>query len=139
MRKWTLRMVCTYEGVKNHVASMQVSSLGDDAVWKPLEINNASPGFLVFVYSLLTCQHLYMYTNAAERGLELAASEGEMVLEATEGWMLANLRVMFTATLRTGEPTAEKVEEIRQRMNQCPVSRNIHPSGVHETELRFAV
>lgn len=138
MRKWTLRMVCAYEGAKNHIATMQVSMLGEDGAWKPLEINNHSPGFLVFVYSLLTCQHLYMYVNAAERELELSGSEGELVLEATEGWMLTNLRVGFVATLRSGVPTPEKTEEIRQRMNQCPVSRNIHPSGLHETALRFA-
>ena len=137
MRTWCLRMSCTYEGDKNHIVSQMVEQRDDAGNWKPLEIGNRSPGFLIFVYSLLTCQHLYMFANAAEHGLELASTQGTLDLAATEGWMLADLVVDYTAQLRSGTPTAEAIEDIRGRMNQCPVSRNIHPSGAHVT--RFAI
>jgi hypothetical protein len=130
-------MACTYEGDKNNLASRKVEQLADDGAWKSLEINNDSPGFLIFVYSLLTCQHLYMFTNAAEHGLLLQSAEGTLLLEISEAWMLANLLVDFTVKLRAGTPTPEIVEDIRHRMNQCPVSRNINSSGPHETRLHF--
>ena len=137
-RKWNLRMSCSYQGGKNSIASCQVEILGDDGAWKPLAIANDSPGFLIFVYSLLTCQHMYMYVNAAERGLLLASSQGTMELVATQGWMLTDLRVAFHGQLRSGTPSEADIADIEKRMNQCPVSRNIHTSGVHETRLTLS-
>lgn len=136
-RRWHLRMSSAHHGEKNSVADLTVEQEQEDGSWKPLTIGLSSPGFLIFVYSLFTCQHLYMYANASEHGLLLEKSSGTLELVAGQDWMLQDLRVAFEATLRTGTPTAEAIADIEGRMNQCPVSRNIHCSGVHESRLRF--
>lgn len=137
MRTWHLKMACTYEGPQNHIATMHVEQQDDTGAWKPLEITNRSPGFLTFVFSILTCQHLYFYTNAAENGLEAAESEGLFTLVATQDWMLESLDVAYTVRLRSGTATPEQTADIQGRMNRCPVSRNLHPNGAHTTSLRF--
>lgn len=128
-------MQCRYEGDKNHIAEMSVQQKDDSGAFQPLEINNRSAGFLIFVYSLFSCQHLYMFTNAAEHGLILDHATGFLDLSATENWMLTDLRVRFEAKLKSGTPSQSDIETIQTRMNQCPVSRNIHPSGAHESKL----
>jgi hypothetical protein len=135
-RTWNLRMNATYEGDKNKVATAVTEQLSDGE-WKPLQINNDSPGFLIFVYSLLSCQHLYMHINAAEQGLVLSASSGTMTLVASQDWKLASLHINFAAKLISGTPTTAIIDDIQGRMNQCPVSRNIVVAGVHESLLTF--
>ncbi len=136
-RQWNLRMDCTYEGANNKTNSLKVEQRQDDGSWKPLEISVQSPGFLIFVYSLLTCQHQYMHTNAAESGLLLSGSHGTLELTAGQDWKLIDLRVRFEAKLISGSPTAEQITYIEGRMNQCPVSRNIHCSGEHASHVSF--
>jgi hypothetical protein len=136
-RQWKLRMDCSYEGANNKTTSLKVEQRHEDGSWKPLEISVQSPGFLIFVYSLLTCQHQYMHTNAAESGLILSGSHGTLDLCAGQDWMLIDLRVHFEAKLTSGSPTAEKISYIEGRMNQCPVSRNIHCSGEHASRVTF--
>ena len=40
------------------------------------DLNSGSAGFLIFVYAVLNCQHMYMRLNCAERGLLLDTAEG---------------------------------------------------------------
>lgn len=128
-------MSCRYEGDNNRSVESQVEQCNEAGEWRPLVIGNDSPGFLIFVYSLLSCQHLYMVLNAAERGLLLERAEGHLELVGDQGWMLQTLKVAFTGRLRSGTPTAEDIAYIEQRMNQCPVSRNIHAAGAHTSTL----
>jgi len=136
-RQWHLRMYCTYQNSSNNISSLKVEQLVEPDQWKPLEINNDSPGFLIFIYSLFSCQHLYMYLNAAERGLELESTEGALELITTHDWKLETLRVNFNGKLRSGTATTEDIEDIQRRMNQCPVSRNIVVSEIHDTQLQL--
>lgn len=135
-RVWNLRMACTYEGSNNKVVNCLVEQQ-TDGVWKPLQINTDSPGFLIFVVSLFSCQHLYMHVNAAEQGLVLSGSTGSMVLTASQDWKLQSLHITFDAKLISGTPTQAIIEDIQGRMNQCPVSRNIVVAGVHESLVNF--
>lgn len=135
MRSWALRMACTYEGEKNRVVALNVEQKDEKGSFKPFAIDVGSAGFLIFVYSIFTCQHLYMYTNAAERGLLLASSTGAFDLVAGDDWMLVDLRARFDGKLRSGTATPDDIAYIQARMNQCPVSRNLHPSAAHESKL----
>jgi hypothetical protein len=78
MRSWTLRMACQNEGEKNRVVGLSVEQKDETGTFTPLTIDVMSAGFMVFVYSIFTCQHLYMYTNAAERGLLLVTSTADI-------------------------------------------------------------
>lgn len=138
LRAWNLRMQARYEGDKNHLVALAVEQKDEHGVFKPLLIDNQSAGFLIFVYSVFSCQHLYMYVNAAERGLLLDSAHGTLELTASEDWMLNDLRVRFDGKLRSGAPTQADIAYIEGRMNQCPVSRNLHPAGVHESKLSLS-
>ena len=138
MRTWSLKLHADYAGEKNHITALRISEKGEGGDYTPLEIHNGSPGFLIFVYSLLSCQHLYMFTNCAEHGLVLSSSIGDLDLVTTDDWMLTELRVSFSATLASGSASPEIIADIERRMNQCPVSRNIHPAAVHESRLTLS-
>ncbi len=136
-RTWTLKLSCRHIGENNKVEGLQVQRKGEDGQFLPLEIDIHSAGFMIFVYSVFTCQHLYMYVNAAERGLLLEASAGVFELVTGEDWMLSAIRVHFDGKLRSGTASAEDIAYIESRMNQCPVSRNLHPSEAHESTLNL--
>ncbi len=130
-------MSCTYKGASNDVVDTAVEQLNESGTWVPLAIDITSPGFLIFVYSVLSCQHMYMHTNAAERGLVLERADGALELVATKDWKLVDLHVRFHGKLTSGTPKGDDIEYIRGRMNQCPVSRNVHVTGAHDTQLEL--
>ena len=123
---FNLRLSAAYESSDNKLASLDVQVLGDDG-WVPLDLNTMTPGFLIYVYSMFTCQHLYLRTNAAERDLTLATARGEILVEASEDWFLEKVDVKFKLELAAGEADAAAIDYIISRMKQCPVSKNLPP------------
>lgn len=65
-----LRAALRYSGDDNHLDQIDAEVLTDQG-WKPLQIENGSPGFLLFVYSFLICQHTYFHANSTEHALPL--------------------------------------------------------------------
>ena len=98
--------------------------------WRLLALNETSPGFTIYVYAMLACQHLYLRTNAAERGLILERSRGEINARADADWHLERVAVRFEVKLRSGSNNAAVTEQIAARMAQCPVSKNL-PAGLN--------
>ena len=121
---FNLRLNESYSSSENTLEALDVQVLGDNG-WEPLELNTKTPGFLIYVYSMFTCQHLYLRTNASERGLTLATTRGEIRVEAGEDWLLEMVDVRFDVDLAAGDADAETVEYIISRMKQCPVSKNM--------------
>ncbi|KAI9008514.1 hypothetical protein DFJ74DRAFT_359242 [Hyaloraphidium curvatum] len=135
-RTWQFRMSTTH-GENNKVLSRTVDQLADDGAWKPFDLSIDSPGFIIFAYAIFTCKHLYFFMNAAERGLLFAAAEGTMTVSAID-WGLHDLEVEFSAKLTSGSPTAEDVPYIVERMQGCPVSKNLHVAGKDESRVNFS-
>ena len=133
---FNLRLSCRYEGDDNKVADLSVQVLKDDA-WQKFDLNVGTAGFLIFVYTIFTCQHTYMRTNAAERGLLLESAAGSIDIGASEDWMLERLHVRFEGQLRSGSPTSDDVNHIISRMQQCPVSKNVKLPADSWTQLQF--
>ena len=125
---FNLRLSAAYESSDNNLASLDVQVLGDDG-WEPLDLNTTTPGFLIYVYSMFTCQHLYLRTNATERDLKLATAQGEILVEASEDWFLEKVDVTFKVELAAGDADAAAIDYIISRMKQCPVSKNL-PSNI---------
>ena len=121
---FNLRLSATYEASDNKVATLEVQALTDDG-WAPLDLDTMTPGFLVYVYSIFTCQHLFLRTNCAERGLVLASSTGEILVEASEDWYLAKIDIVFHVDLVSGDAIQDDIDYIVSRMQQCPVSKNL--------------
>ena len=126
MNNFTLQMIlhCNYTGEENDTSQLTVEHLveGD---WQELDLSNSSPGFDIFLYAILTCQHMYFKNNAAEYGLVMNSSEGLITVIADENRDIQSLHVDFKGKLKKGVADTEIVNSIAARMNLCPVSINL--------------
>ena len=128
-----LRLSSTYD-TENKPVRLDVE-LHENDQWQPLRLDASSPGFLVYVYAIFTCQHLYLRTNSSERGMQLATALGEIKVQADPEWVLRNVSVSFDLTLAKGTAGREDIEYIISRMKQCPVSKNLPASARIDTSL----
>ena len=122
--EFRMRLSARYADSENAIADLVVEVLTDSG-WKMLELDTRTAGFLLFVYTIFTCQHMYLRTNCAERGLVLESSTGTIELIADEDWKVRQLHVAFKAVLQSGVPGPDDTAYIAGRMEQCPVSRNL--------------
>ncbi len=133
---FNLRMAADYGSTENDITSLEVQVL-DDNEWEILDLNTTTPGFLIYVYSIFTCQHMFLRTNATERELAFTSSRGELLVEASEDWLLEKVYVKFSVKLATGEANDDNTDYIISRMKQCPVSKNL-PQGIDiDTSIEF--
>ena len=132
-----LRMNTTYTSSKNDIAQLDVELLEDNE-WKTLVLNTGTPGFIVYVYSIFTCQHMFLRTNGTERNLVYASSNGNILVEAGEEWFLEKIDVSFNVKLAAGTPDDDDVSYIISRMQQCPVSKNLPQNLETHTRVEFS-
>lgn len=126
MSEFTFQMLlqCRYTGDANNIDHLHVEHLvGDD--WQELDLNIHSPGFDIFMYAILTCQHMYYRNNAAEYGLVLESSEGLLTVIAGAHRNIEALNIEFKGKLKKGTATNDIVDSITARMALCPVSINL--------------
>jgi hypothetical protein len=109
----------------------------DEGRWREWVLEAGQPGFRIFVYAILNCQHLYMRKNAAERGLVLGSAHGSIEVVNNEPWEMQRLHVRFDARLESGRPSADDVSYIVDRMQYCPVSVNLRGVSDSKTALVF--
>jgi hypothetical protein len=133
-RSFRLRQFCRYEDPDNSIADLEVEVLVDGR-WERLDLNLSTPGFLLFVYTILTCQHRYLRTNCAEKGLRMESTDGSIDLLAGEDWCVRKMHIRFDVRLKSGAPTREDVDYIVTRMEQCPVSKNLKMVPDARTEI----
>jgi hypothetical protein len=126
MSELTFQMLlqCEYSGSENHIEQLHVEQLLDGD-WQLLDLNIYSPGFDVFMYAILTCQHMYFRKNATERQLVLSSSEGLITINADEHRSIESLHVEFTGRLKSGTASDDTILFLEQRMGLCPVSINL--------------
>jgi uncharacterized OsmC-like protein len=126
-RHFHLRLQARYQTGDNNdnvVTDLDVDNRVD-GTWEALDLNLRTPGFLMYINALFSCQHLYMRANCGERGLLLDAAEGELKVEASEDWEILDIEVSFRARLKSGTPTEDALAYITERMHHCPVSTNL--------------
>jgi hypothetical protein len=133
-RHFQMRLHGQYQEPDNSVASLRVEIFAEED-WQMFDLNSGSGGFLIFVYSILSCQHMHMRLGCAGRGLLLDSAEGYIHVTTTEDWMLSDLRVEFTGNLRSGAPTQDDIGYLVERMANCPVSRNLAYTASDHTRL----
>ena len=122
--EFRMRLSARYADSENAIADLEVEVLTESG-WEVLDLNTRTAGFLLFVYTIFTCQHMYLRTNCAERGLVLESSSGTIELIADDNWNIGKLHVAFRALLQSGTPGPDDTAYIAGRMEQCPVSRNL--------------
>jgi hypothetical protein len=133
-RSFRVRLTCRYEDPDNSVADLSVEVLTDGG-WENLDVNVQTPGFLLFVYTILSCQHRYLRTNCAEKDFRLESACGSIDLLATEDWFVRRMYIRFDLRLVSGNPTRDDLDDIVGRMEQCPVSKNLKPISDSRTEI----
>jgi uncharacterized OsmC-like protein len=136
-RNFNMRLKCRYQGDTNEVDSLDVEHRVEDE-WVSLDMGLASPGFDIFVYSIFTCQHRFFRVVCAERQLLLESAEGSITIGADKDWHIKTLRVHFSGQLAAGHVSADDIEAVVSRMQQCPVSRNLAAIPHAETTISLA-
>lgn len=123
-RPFRMRLACRYTGDDNTIAGLQVEHRAEGD-WQPLDLGLVTPGFEIFVYAILACQHRYFRINCAELGLLLDRATAHIDVGADADWNLDFLHVSFDGRLRGGRASPADIDYITGRMRQCPVSRNL--------------
>ena len=135
-KSFNLRLNCTYEGTENKIDNLLVEVLNDNK-WEKLDLSVRSPGFLLFINGLFSCQHLYMRTNSAERNLALESATGDLQVVTDENWRIKDGVIAFNAKLKSGSPSEDDIKYITERMKHCPVSTNLPDSILLKSSVNF--
>jgi hypothetical protein len=135
-RHFQLRLSCHYEDPDNSIVDLKVEVLAQGQ-WEALDLGPHTPGFLLLVYTILTCQHRYLRVNCAEKGLRLASANGSIDLLASDDWFIQKLHIRFDARLKSGIPTRGDMDDIVDRMLHCPVSKNLKEVPDCRTEVHL--
>ena len=131
---FNMRLSCVYAEPDNSVGSLGVEVLGKDG-WEAFELGTGSAGFLIFVYAVFNCQHMYMRMNCAERALLLESASGTIDIRTNAHWVVQQMHVGFTGKLKSGTPGQADIDYIIDRMRHCPVSMNIREPADSRTTL----
>lgn len=132
-----LRASIRYAGEKNQIDDIRVLVSTEDG-WAPLDLHLKTPGFLIFVYSFLMCQHTYFHANCNESGLLLDRADLDLLLQAGENWRIEQIKVEIAAELRKGDVDPDTADFIKGRMRQCPVSINLQEPADYRIEVEFS-
>lgn len=135
-RNFQLRFECRNQGADNEIRDLRVQQLVDGE-WKAFELGFQTQGFLIFVYSILNCQHQFLRRTANERQLQMEGTRGSIELITDGSWEMQSLRLCYRVKLRSGEPTADDADHILTGMQICPVSTNLKHIVSSDTKLEF--
>ena len=80
---------------------------------------------------------MFLRTNATERKLAFKSSRAELMVEASEDWLLEKVYVKFFVKLAAGEANDDDTDYIVSRMQQCPVSKNLPQDIDIDTSVEF--
>lgn len=131
-----MRIQSRYRGSENDVDQVHVECY-NDGDWQALDLHDQSPGFDIFMYAILSCQHLYFRLNAAERNLVMESSEGQITLLTDKHRAIESMHVSFAGRLNSGDASEETTRYIRERMSLCPVSINLKEIADCQTAVSF--
>ena len=137
-QKYQLRLHSRYLNSDNDVDKMTVE-IFEKNEWQAFDPDLLSPGFMLLVFALLSCQHRYMKTNCAERNLILDSSVGELQLLAATDWTIKSFHIDFKIKIKSGTPNNDDVAYIRERMTHCPVSTNLSENIISTNAVQFEV
>ncbi len=135
-RRFHFRLCSHHPAPDRSSTGLRVELLDENGEWQIQTPGLETPGFRLFLLSLLLCQHFYLVANARERALPLLRVDGTFTVTTGADWILQRLDGTFTLGLDPAAPAAERrradaeaIAFIAERMKLCPVSRNL-PAGV---------
>ncbi len=79
--------------------------LNDDGQWEPQQLSFSTPGFRIYLISLLLCQLVYLVANAQERQIPLERVEADVVVTTSSDWIQPPARPRGSWPTRRPSPT----------------------------------
>lgn len=144
-RTFQFRLRSSHAAPDRATASLVVEFLAESGEWQPQTPSLTTPGFRLYLLSLLLCQHHYLVANAQERGIPLRRVEGTFTVMTSADWILekvvGDFRIMLdlgSSSEEQGGADAEAIAHIKERMTLCPVSRNLPQSVQKQIDLSLA-
>ena len=141
-RTFQFRLRSSHAAPDGATGSLVVEFLAESGEWQPQSPSLTTPGFRLYLLSLLLCQHHYLVANAQERGIPLQRVEGSFTVTTSADWILEKVDGDFRMILdagasgeEQGRADAEAIAFIQERMKLCPVSRNLPASVVKHITL----
>ena len=132
-----MRLSCAYETEDNNPVNLSVETITEDKGWQPLDLNTLTPGFLIYVYSMFACQHMFLRNKSKDKNVVLKTAQGEIKVRANEDWLLQDVAIHFDATAVSGVLDEDTIDYIISGMKACPVSKNM-PAGIEiQTSVNF--
>jgi hypothetical protein len=142
-RTFQFRLRSSHAAPDHATESLVVEFLAESGEWQPQTPSLTTPGFRLYLLSLLLCQHHYLVANAQERGIPLRQMEGTFKVVTSADWILEQVTGDFLLQLdprasieERARADAEAIAYIKERMKLCPVSRNL-PSSVEKQIALF--
>lgn len=150
-RPFHFRLHSRPTGTEPASASLQLERQNETGAWEALIPSISTPGFRLYLGSMLICLHYHLVAEARDRGLSLRGVEGSFSATAAADWALTELRGDFQLQLEHApEPKGtaaanaseamnadEVIEAIRERMLHCPVFRNLDPAVPRRLQLHL--
>jgi hypothetical protein len=142
-RTFQFRLRSSHAAPDRATESLVVEFLAESGEWQPQTPSLTTPGFRLYLLSLLLCQHHYLVANALERGIPLRQVEGIVKVVTSADWILEQVTGDFLLELdpsasseERARADAEAIAYVKERMKLCPVSRNL-PSSVEKQIALF--
>jgi len=131
-RTFQFRLRSSHAAPDYATGSLVVEFLAESGEWQPQNPSLTTPGFRLYLLSLLLCQHHYLVANAQERAIPLQQVEGSFTVATSADWILETVKGAFVIQLdpeassqEQARADAETISYIKERMKLCPVSRNL--------------
>jgi hypothetical protein len=137
-RTFRFRLHSSHLPPQRSTSNLTVELLNDNGQWQPQQLSFSTPGFRIYLISLLLCQHFYLVANAQVNRILLERVEAAFVVTTSSDWIVAavegDIRIRLDPAASAEErqlADAEAIAFMQERMKLCPISRNL-PEHVHK-------
>ena len=142
-RTFQFRLRSSHPAPERATTDLVVELLSDSGLWEPQHLSFSTPGFRLYLISLLLCQHHYLVANAREREIPLQQVEADVVVTTSSDWIVAAVEGDFRVQLDTHSRPEERqradanaIAYLQERMKLCPISRNLPETVQKQVRLQ---
>ena len=142
-RTFRFRLRSSHRPPERATTDLVVEFLSDSGLWEPQQLSFSTPGFRLYLISLLLCQHHYLVANAREREIPLQQVEADVVVTTSSDWIVAAVEGDFRVQLDTHSRPEERqradanaIAYLQERMKLCPISRNLPETVQKQVRLQ---
>ena len=145
-RVFRFRLNSHPEGDQPPATTLRLERQDETGAWEELQPSLATPGFRLYLSSMLICLHYHLVSEAREQGLALREVRGDFSATTAEDWTLEEVSAEFRLVLDPGTSPSEDatalgeaglIERMRARLLGCPVLRNLEASCRRSLSLQL--